>query len=382
MYSRRLFTAVAALAAILLSSCGNDGSVDVSNEEAGNVLTGVTVNTSVRPTGQYPENFVLTFEREISDRNVTPKSFHLTGKAGYWGSEDTRDFESGFESVKIEGNTLILIPDSFPEKYFYVKEFEVSCSEDPTFDFTSDDISKINTPVADDFETLTVSENVSFDYHLFDPGKDEPVPMVIVFHGYGDTNNLLTYRTAVEWAEPDNQEKRPCYVLAPVIDDKTYYSAKGRDDVFACIHDIVSRMIEDGKVDPKRIYVMGNSFGGMSTIEYAEKYPGEIAGALALCPALNYSANSMLNLKEITDVPIWFAHAENDNTIPVSSSETAVKALDKLNAKEVHFTKYTDAEMNAAGADPSPDSTYSYHHVELAVMEDDAYMEWLFEKIR
>ena len=43
---------------------------------------------------------------------------------------------------------------------------------------------------------------------------------------------------------------------------------------------------------------------------------------------------------------------------------------------------YSDEEMNASGADPSPDATYSYHHVELAVMEDDDYMSWMFEKSR
>ena len=238
------------------------------------------------------------------------------------------------------------------------------------------------TPVADEFETKTSEGEISFDYRFFDPGKDEPVPIVIVFHGYGDTNNLLTYRTAVEWAEPENQQVRPCYVLAPVIDDETYFTEKGRDSVFVAIHDMIVQKVSDGKVDPARVYVMGNSFGGLSTIEYCEKYPDEVAGAIALCPALNYSGNAVMKLKEMTEVPIWFACAKNDNTIPSSQSENAVKSLERLGAKEVKFTEYSDEEMNAAGADPSPDATYSYHHVELAVMEDDAYMEWLFEKSR
>ena len=82
---------------------------------------------------------------------------------------------------------------------------------------------------------------------------------------------------------------------------------------------------------------------------------------MALCPALSYSTGAMLNLKEMVDVPVWFVHALNDNTIPVSNSEKAVAALKTLGAREVHFTEYTDDEMNAAGADPSPDATYSYH---------------------
>ena len=39
-----------------------------------------------------------------------------------------------------------------------------------------------------------------------------------------------------------------------------------------------------------------------------------------------------------------------------------------------------DDEMNAAGASPDNNNTYSYHHVELAVMPDETYMEWLMGK--
>ena len=105
-----------------------------------------------------------------------------------------------------------------------------------------------------------------------------------------------------------------------------------------------------------------------------------MAGALALCPATNYAPSASLNLSKMTEVPIWFAQAEHDNTIPISASESAVAALENLGPKEVRFTKYSDQNMDAVGADNAPDSTYSYHHVELAVMQDETYMEWLFEQ--
>ncbi len=264
--------AVSALLMVFLSSCGMAGK-DTKPENISNHVVGVTVNTSVRKTGQYPENFVITFENDLGQMKISAESFHLTGEAGYWGSKDTRPFEEDFAEATVSGKTLTLVPKGFPEKYFYVKKFEVTCSEDPSFGFSSDDITDTVTPVADDFTTLTYTGNVSFDYHLFTPEKSEPLPVVIVFHGYGDTNNLLTYRTAVEWAEPENQAARPCYVLAPVIDDETYFNITGRAEVYSAVHDIIEQMISDGKTDPKRIYVMGNSFGGIATIEYAERYP-------------------------------------------------------------------------------------------------------------
>ena len=141
-------------------------------------------------------------------------------------------------------------------------------------------------------------------------------------------------------------------------------------------------MISEGKADPGRIYVMGNSFGGVATIEFCEKYPETVSAAIALCPALTYAPGASSAIEKMKDVSIWFAHAAGDNTIPVSASRTAVSALENMGAAEVKYTEYSDEEMNLAGADGDPDSTYSYHHVELAVMEDPAFREWLFAHSR
>ncbi len=373
---KKLSVALAAL--LLLSACeGVSGGAAGSSASEGEKR--VAVYTTVRTTGQYPEQFVVLPNGSPKSDKVSAEVFHMKGNAGGWGSGSTHDFTAEFESAKVEDGTLTLVPKDFPEKYFYVTDFEVTCDSDPAYSFTSDDVGKTITPVADDFETVLREDGSEFDYHIFTPEKTEGMPLVVVFHGFGDTSNLLTYRTAVEWAEPENQAKRPCYVIAPVIGDEEYYETSGRDRVFEALKALIDKMVSEGKVDGERIYMMGNSFGGMSTIEFAEKYPGYVKKALALCPALTYSPRAVSSLDKIKDLSIWFAHAKNDQTIPVSASEDAVKKLKDLGSDKVKLTVYTDEEMNAKGADPAPDATYSYHHVELAVMEDDAYMEWMFE---
>lgn len=370
------------LTGVLMTSCG--GSADKATEaridnEGKNIpaADGIIVNTTVRTTGQYPENIVVPFPEGVDAEalSLSEADFHMTGTAGMWGSDDTRDFSCEFEKLENDGDRIVLIPKDFPEKFFYVQDFSVTCDKDDRLSFAKKDVAEVNTAVADDFETVS-AENGNFTYHLFTPESEEKMPVVVVFHGFGDTSNLLTYRTAVEWADPENQKVRPCYVIAPVIDDSTYYSA--RNSVFTPLKTLLDQMIKEGKADPDRIYVMGNSFGGMSSIEFAELYPDTVSGILALCPALNYSTSAMGQLEKIKEIPIWFAQAEHDNTIPIENSRNAVDKLNELGAKEVRFTEYTDDEMNAAGADASPDSTYSYHHVELAVMEDDEYMDWLY----
>ena len=358
----------------IFTGCGKE-EIEVS----GTVVEDVVINTTVRTTGQYPENIVVTLA-SAADDSLTAADFSMKGHADSWMDTSLHDFSSEFEKVEVDGNTVTLYPKDFPEKFFYVQDFTVECSKDAGLFFTYENVSKVNTPVADDFEDFTKAEGAGFDYHLFTPEQTENMPVVVVFHGFSDTDNLLTYRTAVEWAEPENQAVRPCYVIAPVVDDNTYYTAGGRDGVFKKLKELLDQMIADGKVDPNRIYVMGNSFGGMSSIEFGEKYPDFVAGILALCPALNYSDGAVKNIDKIKDIPIWIAQAIHDGTIPIEGNREAFKKLQEAGAKEAMFREYTDDEMNAVGGNPSNDSTYSYHHVELAVMEDDAYMDWLYSK--
>ncbi|MCR5468245.1 MAG: dienelactone hydrolase family protein [Lachnospiraceae bacterium] len=365
---------------LAVSGCGNTANVSNADmEEATVKVENVVVHTTVRTTGQYPETLEVTCENDINEE-LSSEDFHMTGEASIWESDDKRSFEASFSDVKVDGNKIYLYPEDFPEKFFYVDTFEVTCDKNDTFKITEQDVTEVITPVADDFEYIEATGGGKLNYHLFTPEDTENKPVVVVFHGYGDTSNLLTYRTAVEWAEPENQEKRPCYVIAPVIDDMNYYSPKSRSEILDEVKALLDGMIAEGKVDSSRIYVMGNSFGGMSTIEFCEKYPYFVAGALALCPAVNYSNTAKQNLENMKDVPIWIAQAENDNTIPVSEGQFVYDRLQMCDPKDVRIKIYTDEEMNAAGADAAPDSTYSYHHVEIAVMEDDTYMEWLFEQ--
>jgi predicted peptidase len=133
-------------------------------------------------------------------------------------------------------------------------------------------------------------------------------------------------------------------------------------------------MIVSGKVDADRIYVMGNSFGGLATVEFTEKYPDLVAGAVVMCPALSYSQESTSNLVQMKNVPVWFAQATNDNVIPIKTSRNAVSTLQRLGAVEVRFTEFSDEEMLAAGA------AYGFHEADIAVMADESFVEWLFDK--
>jgi len=348
----------------------------------------VVVNTEVEIGGQRVHSMVLTLSGSADDfPELAPEDFVMNGKAANWNDPRLHDFTAAFSGTEFldpeeDGSVkLCLHMTEFPVKYFFVQEFTVSCSRFPGLSFTNEQVSEVVTPVADAFSD-GVFEGSEDAYHLFTPEEaDGPVPVVVVFHGYGDTDNILTYRTSVEWAEPSEQAVRPCYVLSPVIEQ--YMSAPVRGRVYEEVHALLEEMIAAGQVDGKRVYVTGNSFGGAATVEFLERWPDFSAAAIVMCPALQYvDSAAFKNLAAIRDIPVWFAHAKSDQTIPSSTSTTAFEILEKAGAKNNRLTIYSDEEMLAAGGDPSPDATLSFHHVEIAVMPDAAVREWLFEQQR
>lgn len=336
---------------------------------------GITALTRVTKWGQMPERFEIT--GQALPEGVSATDFTITGRAAGWENESLHEFACAVAAVEATGDGWALIPEAFPEKYFYVRELTVSCAAHPELDFGLSDIGRTLTATADDFTDVEDYES-RFMAHVFIPEADAPLPLVLVFHGYGDDHNLLSYRTATAWAEPESQAIRPCVVVAPVINTIFYGSETARSRIYEGVIGYIDTLIEAGVVDPKRVYAMGNSFGGMAALEIAEQHAGRFAALLALCPALNYGPRATAQLGLLKDVPVAIALAENDETIPSSVGISAADAIEAAGNDRVWLRVYTDDEMNAAGATLGREQAYSFHHVELAVMEDEAYPQWLF----
>ena len=335
----------------------------------------VTVYTEVEKWGQMPQYFEIS--HQTLPEGVEPDDFTIEGEAAGWNTEARHPFSASVKRLEAAGDGWRLYPERFSDKYFYVRSMTVTCGKAQELSFALADITKTVTPVADDFIWIENKEK-RLSAHLFKPDAETPLPLVIVFHGFGDTENLLTYRTAVHWAEPEQQAVHPCVVLAPVIESALYYTDPARTKICRAVMEYVDEMAAKGIVDPNRIYLMGNSFGGMTSLEMAEEYPDRFAAVLALCPALNYSKTGMARLPEVKDTPVWIAQAENDETISSEVGKKAAELLREAGNELVRLKIYSDEEMEAHGAKHGSEQTYSFHHVELAVLEDDSYAEWLF----
>ncbi len=223
------------------------------------------------------------------------------------------------------------------------------------------------------FQSLNYTGDISFDYTLYSPKQGKELPVVIYFHGFGENDTVAETKAVTTLTSDEEQALHSCYVLAPCIEDDVYLARSDRDKLYGGVKAIIDKMTAKGYIDPGRIYVCGNSFGGLATVEFTEQYAKDVAAAIVMCPALSYSQDSSKNLNLMKDVPTWFAHATNDNVIPVTISRTAVENLVRMGAKEVYLKEFTDEEMLSCGA------LTGYHQADFAVMADPTFTKWLFE---
>ena len=145
------------------------------------------------------------------------------------------------------------------------------------------------------------------DYSYFlNEDAEGPLPIVVFFHGGGQGNDIYTpirfSNGGTVWANPENQEKYPTHVLAPRNATTTESMHK--------VKAVIDAWIEEGKVDPNRVYITGFSMGGGSTWTFLRTFPDYAAAAAPLCPA--GGPNSVENAQKVANLPLWtFVDAED-----------------------------------------------------------------------
>ncbi|MCC8071868.1 MAG: prolyl oligopeptidase family serine peptidase [Bacteroidales bacterium] len=163
--------------------------------------------------------------------------------------------------------------------------------------------------VVDQFKQATFTDQASgleLGYNIFVPDNIEDlgrVPMVLFME---DASCVGTYQLtplmqglgAVVWAEPENQAKHPCIVVAPQYPEVTVGDAGKVSPLVGVTVNLVKDIAEKYPVDTDRIYTTGQSMGGMMSIYMMVTYPDLFASAyLVACqwvvdqtaPLSNYS---------------------------------------------------------------------------------------------
>jgi predicted peptidase len=204
-------------------------------------------------------------------------------------------------------------------------------------------------------------------YRLFVPGnydKSRSYPLVIWLHGGGSAGDDNLGQISLDnklgthfWTRKENQDKHPAFVLAPqslgtwdsIADTET-------SEELNLVMEILAVVRKDYAIDSNRLYVAGQSNGGIGVFGLITKKPGLFAAAIPLCGAGNANIAS-----RGAKTAIWAFHGEKDDVIPVEHTRKMIAALKKAGGTP----KYT--EYKGVG-----------HDIWEMVFKEPQLEDWLF----
>ena len=220
------------------------------------------------------------------------------------------------------------------------------------------------------------AEGDKLNYRLFIPDgyekSQERYPLVVWMHDYygaGTDNRSQIENTnapgAMVWTSAANQERHPCFVLAPQcprsplwVDFETHAQSKRLK--------LLPRLVADLEklypLDVDRVYLVGQSIGAFAVWSLLETNSSLFAAGVPVAGGGNPAGAA----KSAT-IPVWVFHGATDGVVPVAKSREMVAALKK------------------AGGDPRyTEFAHLGHELRCwqAVFHNPEFQEWLFSQRR
>jgi predicted peptidase len=185
----------------------------------------------------------------------------------------------------------------------------------------------------------------SMPYRLYVPrpyDRSIQYPLVIWLHGGGSagTDNIgqisLDNRLGTHfWTRKENQDKHPAFVLAPQSTGGWDSNAStSLSDELKLVLDILEVVRKEYTIDGSRIYVAGQSNGGIGAWGLITKKPGMFAAAIPLCGAGHAGIAS-----RAAKTAVWAFHGETDDVISVDFSRKMVDAMKRAGGNP-RYTEY------------------------------------------
>lgn len=208
----------------------------------------------------------------------------------------------------------------------------------------------------------TISRNYELGYLLNLPegyrqNDTKNWPLILFLHGAGERGNDLK-KVAVHGPPKlasTEESLKPFIVISPQCPEGE------RWDPNILIH-FLDHVIENYKVDEKRIYLTGLSMGGYGTWSLVSKYPSRFTAAAPICGGwdpISIQLSRRAAREEISKLPVWNFHGLKDTVVPPQRSEVMVQAMTKIGG-DIRYTKYPDAGHDSWTATYSNPKLYEW----------------------
>ncbi len=178
------------------------------------------------------------------------------------------------------------------------------------------------------------NNNIEIHYRLFKPKQNElngieKYPLVVVYHGSGppigsDNKSHLGVIQKL-FASSEIQTKYPAYVLAPQFPTRSsdYKMDTVRNVLYStprhCLNtalQLIDSLKMNLNIDHNRIYVVGFSMGGSTTINSLMARPDLFAAGISISGIPQFD-----KIKAINKIPIWLLHGIDDTENTIFSDE-------------------------------------------------------------
>ncbi len=219
-------------------------------------------------------------------------------------------------------------------------------------------------------------------YRMLSPQDDmraKKMPLLIFLHGAGergaDNSKQLTHGASI-FLNEENRKQFPAYVVFPQCPESDYWASvkvnrsqmpleldfnyeRPLTKSLQLVVSLINKLMDEKPIDPKRIYVVGLSMGGMGTFELIHHYPELFAAAMPICGG----GNALQFSKRAARMPLWLFHGDADAVVKVQHSRAMADRIRKFN-KAFRYTEYKGVNHNS----------WDY-----AFQEPD-FLSWLFDK--
>ncbi len=205
-------------------------------------------------------------------------------------------------------------------------------------------------------------------YRLYTPEHYDAgvkYPVLIYLHGRGQRgyDNEGTYTTQLfhgpqSIVSTNQQQQFPSFVIVPQCGDMplhqewAHWIGNSEQNLFAglsqdgsymqhadpfpsalMVKELVESLPATLSIEPRRVYLTGESMGGFGSWEFTTRWPEVFAVGV---PMAGYSDRSKVS--RILDIPFWVFHGDADTTNPVEGSRAMVKAINDAGGS----AKYTE----------------------------------------
>jgi predicted peptidase len=211
-------------------------------------------------------------------------------------------------------------------------------------------------------EVYVAKKGDKMPYRLFVPvgySSAKTYPLVLWLHGgEGRGNDNIKQITRGNekgthvWISSDVQSKFPVFVLAPQCPVGENWADPELNQPTRALEmslQILAMVEKQFAIDPDRIYLLGQSMGGLGVWSLLQTHGEKWAGAVVLAAYDHFTAPMA-----ISRVPLWVFQGDADQNVPVDLVREMMKQLRKLNA-DLRYTEYHNVDhevWNKAFAEP------------------------------